>query len=299
MPRTFRSAMFALALTAVGGLIAGCPTTGDDDDSTPLIEPPEGCANFALSGVTFDFLLHFGGLDYPMDELEDLMVLQGWTTIGLPIEGQVVRLELDPNDDDKRILRVEERPPDPLPPDWNPDEWDPNWLEIVAELPPGYDLPATMGEDIVAIFQMDLSLGALISGFALLDSGDDGGGLRFLAEPSTLGFVFAPGGNHPFFEAVDPVDRQCPNLTEFQCAKLYNLAVRFRLQPAEPDGPPGESFELWPTETYDFTAGETEFRVVNVFSYTHREISDSCTGFDWSADRLSYFVTRLASAPAE
>ena len=32
MPRTFRSAMFALALTAVGGLIAGCPTTGDDDD---------------------------------------------------------------------------------------------------------------------------------------------------------------------------------------------------------------------------------------------------------------------------
>ncbi len=285
-----RLRLFALPFALLW--LTACHTEGDDDDSTPLIEPPEGCANFSLAGVSFDFFLHFGGVDYPMDELEDLMVSQGWTSISLPIEGEVIRLETDPNDDDKRILRVEAASKeDPPPPDF-----DPNWLEIVAELPEGYDLPAELGETMNIFFSMDLSTGSLISGFALLDSLDDGGGLRFLAEPSTLGFAFNPGPTHPFFEAVDPVDRQCPNLTEFQCAKLYNLAIRFRLQPETDDGPPGESFELWPTETHDVEIEGRTFRVVNVFSYTHREIADGCTGFDWAADRMSYFVTRIDAA---
>ncbi len=293
MPATpAHAARTALLLLAIG--VAACPTTGDDDDSTPLIEPPAGCANFSLSGVTFDFFLRYGGFDYPMDELEDLMVSQGWTSIGLPIEGKVVRFERDSVDDDKQILRVES-----LPPEDPPEDWEPNWLEIVAELPQGYELPAALDDAMTAFFQMDLSTGSLISGFALLDGADDGGALRFLAEPSTLGLAFAAGPNHPFFRAIDAVDRQCPNLTEFQCAKLYNLAIRFTLQPETQDGPAGESFELWPTETRDFTVGENEFRVVDVFSYTHREISDGCTGFDWAADRMSYFVTRTSAAPDE
>ncbi|MCO4769086.1 MAG: hypothetical protein KDA24_03585 [Deltaproteobacteria bacterium] len=292
MHRTFAAAA-RLGLVLAVALFAACPTGDDDDDSTPLIEPPEGCANFSLSGVTFDFFLRFGGMDYPMDSLEDLLEANGGGTLQLPIEGEVTKLEPDPDDDDKQILRVTE-----LPPDDPPDDWEPNWIEIAAELPDGYVLPAALGEEMAVFFRMSLVQSGLISGFALLDSTDDGGGLRFLAEPSTLGFAFPPGGANPFFEAVDPVDRQCPNLTEFQCAKLYNLAIRFRLVPAEPDGPPGESFELWPTESYDFMAGGLEYRVVDVFSYTHREISDACTGFDWSADRMSYFVTRVDSAPS-
>lgn len=293
LPAPVRTLLFVLAAS----LALGCPTGGDDDDSTPLIQPPEGCANFSLAGVTFDFLLHFGEVDYPMDELEDLMVSQGWMSIGLPIEGQVIRRETDPDDDDKQILRVQGLPPDPLPDDWDPEAFDPNWLEIVAELPPGYELPAELDEVMTIFFQMDLTQGSLISAFALLDSADAGSGIRFLAEPSTIGLAFPAGANHPFFAGIDPVDRQCPNLTEFQCAKLFNLAIRFTL-PDVIDGPPGESFELWPTESQDFIAGDFEYRVVDVFSYTHREISDACTGFDWAADRMSYFVMRLDAAPA-
>jgi len=293
MPRTLAALTRPLLLGLAATLLIACPTAADDDDSTPLIEPPEGCSNFSLSGVTFDFFLRFGGVDYPMDGLEDLMVLNGWQQIGLPIEGKVVRVDTDPGDDDKRIVRVET-----LPPDEPEDDWEPDWLEITAELPPGYDLPAVLDEEMVAFFQMDLSSGSLISGFALLDSPDDGGALRFLAEPSTLGFAFPANNNHPFFTSIDAVDRGCPNLTEFQCAKLFNLAVRFTPQPVTPEGPANDPFELWPTDTAEFTIGESVYEVVNVFSYTHREISDACTGFDWAADRMSYFVTRVGTAPA-
>lgn len=277
----------AALLLFVSTLLAACPTADDDDDSTPLIEPPAGCSNLALSGVTFRFFLRFAGTDYPQDALEDLLVANGGGTLGLPIEGEVTQLEADPDDPDTTLLTITE-----LPPEDPPEDWEPNWLQIETELPDGYALPATLGETMGVHFQMDLTTPQLALGFALLDAVDDGGGVRFLAEPSNVKFVYPVGPTHPFFTTVEGVDRACPNLTEFQCAKLYNLAMRFQVRPAEPDGPLGDAFELWPTETNQFALGESSYEVVNVYSYTHREISDGCTGYDWAAERLSYFVIR-------
>jgi len=284
----------SLLLIALFGLLA-CPTAGgDDDDSSPIIEPPDGCSNFALAGVTFDFNIHWFGVDYPQDDLQTLMEMQGIPTFQFPFEGRVVEFGADPEQAGKMAVTVEENEPeDP------PDDWTPNWIRMVYELPLGYELPVAMGQDLLAWLAMDISSGQLVHGFAMVESADDGGNLLFLAEPSTTGMVLSPGPSHPFFQVVDPVDRACPNLTEFQCAKLYNLAIRFQVRAEEPDGPLGETFELWPTEVQDFTLGEVEFRAVNVWSYTHREINEECTGFDWAADRMSYFVTRTAASPTE
>ena len=102
-------------------------------------------------------------------------------------------------------------------------------------------------------------------------------------------------------------DRACPNIAALQCANPYNLSIEFETvvpgddddsataddqAPAEPD-----YFELWPTEHHDFSVGELELRVVNVWSYGYREIDASCTGYDWSADRMSFFVIRSEFAP--
>jgi hypothetical protein len=66
---------------------------------------------------------------------------------------------------------------------------------------------------------------------------------------------------------------------------------------------PGESFELWPTEHRDFLLGpaQIEMRVVNVWSYAWREIDPDCagTGYDYDAERFSYFVTRAAFSPPD
>ncbi len=285
-----RAALLILAL--IGSL--GCPTGGgDDDDSTPIIEPPAGCSNFSLAGVTFDFNIHWFGTDYPQSELRALLEAQGATSFQFPFEGKVTELGPDAATGQMAVTVEEMEPEDP------PDDWVPNWMRIVYELPLGYDLPVELDQELLAFVAMDLSSGELVHGFAMVESLDDGGNLLFLAEPSTTGLVLAPGSSHPFFQVVEPVDRACPNLTEFQCAKLYNLAIRFQVRAEEPDGPLGETFELWPTEVMDFVLAETEFRAVNVWSYTHREINQECTGFDWAQDRMSYFVTRTASSPVE
>ena len=288
------TASFAvLLLGACLGL--ACPSGDDDDDSTPpVIEPPAGCANFSLSGVTFDFLIHWFGTDYPQAALEELLEQQGATFFAFPFAGEVVELGPAPEAAGKMAITVEELPPEEPEPDWTP-----NWMRLVYQLPLGYELPVTLGQEVVAQVQMDLGSGQLVHGFALVESADDGGNLLFLAEPSTNGLVYGAGPNHPFFQVVAPVDRACPNLTQFQCAKLYNLALRFQVVAPGPDDPPGETFELWPTETRDFDLAGISFRVVDVYSYTHREINEECTGFDWSADRMSYFVTRTSAAPAD
>ena len=286
-----RAALLLLVLASVG-----CPTAGgDDDDSTPLIEPPAGCANFALSGVTFDFNIHWFGTDYPQDDLETLMeTTPGFETFQFPFEGKVVELGPDPDQAGKMAVKVEEAEPEEPP-----DDWTPNWIRMVYELPLGYALPVSVNQDVLAWIAMDITSGQLIHGFALVESADDGGNLLFFAEPSTTGLVLQPGPTHPFFEVVQGVDRACPNLTEFQCAKLYNLAIRFQIRAEETDGPLGDTFELWPTEVRDFSLGGVDFRAVNVWSYTHREINEECTGFDWAADRMSFFVTRTASSPPD
>lgn len=290
----FSPARVALFLLALIGLL-GCPSSGgDDDDSTPIIEPPVGCSNFSLSGVTFDFNIHWFGTDYPQDDLQDLMEAQGLPTFQFPFEGKVVELGADPVQSGKMAVTVEE-----IEPEEPPEDWEPNWLRVVYELPLGYELPVVMDQELLAFVAMDISSGSLVHGFAMVESADDGGNLLFLAEPSTTGLVLAPGAAHPFFQVVEPVDRACPNLTEFQCAKLYNLAIRFQVRAEEPDGPLGETFELWPTDVKDFALAGVDFRAVNVWSYTHREINQECTGFDWAQDRMSFFVTRTASSPVE
>ena len=54
---------------------------------------------------------------------------------------------------------------------------------------------------------------------------------------------------------------------------------------------------MFPTEHRDFLVGDRALRVVNVWSYAYREINPDCSGFDWSAERFSYFVTRPDAAP--
>jgi hypothetical protein len=100
-------------------------------------------------------------------------------------------------------------------------------------------------------------------------------------------------------------DRACPNLAALQCANPYNLSVEFETNvPGDDDDsaaskppPEPEHFELWPTEHRDFSVGDLGLRVVNVWSYAYREINPECTGYDWSADRMSYFVIRSEFAP--
>ncbi len=290
----FPQARAALLILALVGSF-GCPSGGDDDDATPVIQPPAGCSNFSLSGVTFDFNIHWFGTDYLQDDLLALMEGQeGFTTFQFPFEGKVVELGPAPEQSGKMAVKVEE-----LPPEEPGDDWEPNWLRVVYELPLGYELPVAMDQELLAFVAMDITSGSLVHGFAMVESADDGGNLLFLAEPSTTGLVLRPGSSHPFFQVVEPVDRACPNLTEFQCAKLYNLAIRFQVRAEEPEGPLGETFELWPTEVKDFVLGDVEFRAVNVWSYTHREINQECTGFDWAQDRMSFFVTRTAASPTE
>jgi hypothetical protein len=182
---------------------------------------------------------------------------------------------------------------------------DPNWVRIVYSLPLGYELPATLGEVLGVHTIIDYTSGELISGFSLWELVDGAGVLLFLAEPSDIGLAYAPGEFHPAFSSVTVRDRACPNLAALQCASPYNLSVEFEsVVPGDDDDsaaveppPEPEHFELWPTEHRDFHVGDLELRVVNVWSYAYREINPECTGYDWTADRMSYFVIRREFAP--
>jgi hypothetical protein len=284
----------ALALT----LLPACPP-GDDDDSDRVIEPAEGCSYPALENVSYEFLIHWYEEDYPQDRLIELIGDGAFSFQFLP----AVVTELGPAPDRPGMMAITLTDATEPPEGEDPPE-DPNYVRIIYQLPLGYELPAAQGDRMAAWVILDMTGGELINSFSLWEEVEEGVfTMSFLAEPSDAGMAFAPGPNHPVFERVAPRDRQCPNLTAFPCASPYNLSLQFEVRPAvddEGNETPGDAFELWPTEHRDFVFQELELRVVNVWSFAWREVNDDCTNpYDYSRERLSYFVTRTSHAPPE
>lgn len=279
-------------------LLVACHTN-DDDDSARTIPPPEGCEFPALANTSFSFNIHYFEVDYPQHELVALM-----NEIGLDVfsfqfaPATVTELGPDPDSNGLAITLTDSTPP---PEGEDPPE-DPNWVRIVYELPLGYELPLELGDSIGSITMLDISQGSLIAAFGLWEETPEGEfELLFLAEPSDAGLAWQPGDTHPAFASVASRDRACPSLARLACANSYNLSVQFEVRTTldeEGGEVPGDSFELWPTEHRDFTLGDLELRVVNVWSFAYRDIDPECSNpYDFSAERFSYFVTRSAAAP--
>ena len=291
---------FLLVLAAVlsSSLLSACPS--DDDDSDRVIEPAEGCSYPALENVSYQFLIHWFEEDYPQDQLIELVGDGLFSFQFLP----AVVTELGPAPDVPGSMAITLTDATEPPPGEDPPE-DPNYVRIVYQLPLGYELPATLGDRMAAWVILDLTSGELINSFSLWEELEDQSfALSFLAEPSDAGMAFAPGPNHPVFKRVATRDRQCPNLTGYPCASPYNLSLDFEVNPTqdeEGNETPGESFELWPTEHHDIVLADLELRVVNVWSFAWREIDEDCLEgyYDYSRERLSYFVTRTSHAPPQ
>lgn len=282
----------------------GCPSSVDDDDDGRVIDPPDGCSLPALSNVSFSFLIHYDGEDYSQSDLLALMEEFGADNFSFAFAPAAVT-ELGPDPDSNRLaITLTDNTP---PPEGEDPPEDPNYVRIVYELPLGYELPVEIGQEMGSITGLDTSTGHLIAAFGLWEmvetpEGDIDYQLLFLAEPSDLGNFWAPGAFHPTFKEVEFRDRACPNLNALQCASTYNLSMEFTtLDLFDDDGnviEAGTSFELWPTEHMDFVYNGLELRVVNVWSFTHREINPDCIGaYDYSAERKSFFVTRSSAAP--
>jgi hypothetical protein len=279
-------------LAVCAALMLGCAPAGDDDDSARTIPPPDGCSLTSLSTVVFQFHIHWGGVEYPQGELIDLLNAQGFDSFVFPFGGEVTEFGPDP-DSNFQALTVTELAPE----DTEPLE-DPNWLRVVYQLPLGYTLPTSLAAPAGVELNLDLSGEDLIAAFSLWDLPPDGDPeIAFLAEPTDLGMAYAPGPDHPFFESVSLRDRACPNLTEQPCASTYNLSIEFRTKQNDDATAGGDTFELWPTEAMDFDLGGPSYRVVNAWSFTHREIQDCVNPYDFTAERKSFFVTRSEAAP--
>jgi hypothetical protein len=286
---------------ALSAMLVGCPPT-DDDDSSRTIPPPAGCSFPALANTRFSFNIHFDGEDYPTKRLLDLMAKFEVPVFSFTFVPGIVT-ELGP-DEETGLLAVTLTDSTP-PPDGEPPPEDPNSIRIVYELPLGYDLPVEIGQRVAAITVLDISSGDLVAAFGLWEELEDATfELLFLAEPSDLGLAFTPGDSHPLFASVETRDRACPNLYTLPtgCASAYNLSLQLEVLPDTPEEGeeevPGDSFELWPTEHRDFVRNGIELRVVNVWSFTFREIDPECNNpYDFTAQRASFFVTRTANAP--
>ncbi len=299
---------------------AGCVTEGDDDDTTREIPPPEGCSYNSLANVTFALTIHYAGEDYTPDILASLVKSLDPPALYFPFPGVVTELGTDPATG-LQVVTLTEQPPEEEggatgddddsagdDDDSAGEEEDPNWVRIVYSLPLGYELPVSLGDFVGVHTIIDFTTGSLITGFSFWEIMEDGTGrLLFMAEPSETGLAYEPGELHPAFGSVTLRDRACPNLAALQCAKPYNLSIEFEtVVPGDDDDsadsdtdPPAEpeQFELWPTEHRNFMIGDLSLRVVNVWSYGYREIDPACTGYDWSADRMAYFVIRSEFAP--
>lgn len=307
--------LLLLGFLALTLLLPGCDS-GDDDDDTRTIPPPEGCSSPALANVSFTFHIHFDGEDYPQAELLDLMAEVGADNFSFPFYPAVItELGADPDSNRLAVTFTDATPPKDEEERGDDDDSanpeDPNYVRIVYELPLGYELPVELDQSVASYVGLDTSTGSLIAAFGIWEEVVVGEEteykLLFMAEPSDLGMFFMPGPFHPVFNGVSVRDRACPNLNALQCASTYNLSQEFEVLPeilvdektGEETVIPGDSFELWPTEHRDFIFGELDLRVVNVWSFTHREINPNCSNqYDYSAERASYFVTRTASAPA-
>jgi hypothetical protein len=321
-PRFLITALAFLNLSLVLSVpSAGCVNPGDDDDATREIPPPEGCSYNSLANVTFALTIHYAGEDYTPDILSSLVKSWDPPALYFPFPGMVTEMGTDP-ETGLQAVTLTEQPPEPEgggtgddddsadadDDDSADDEDDPNWVRIVYSLPLGYELPVSLGDYLGVHTIIDFTTGSLITGFSLWEIMEDGTGrLLFLAEPSEIGLAYEPGELHPAFGSVTLRDRACPNLAALQCAKPYNLSIEFETvvpgddddsAGAEPEPPAEpEHFELWPTEHRDFLVGDLSLRVINVWSYGYREIDPACTGYDWSADRMAYFVIRSEFAP--
>jgi hypothetical protein len=281
-----------LPLLAV--MLLACPsgTSGDDDDSDRVIPPPSGCNLTALSTVVFQFHIHWAGEEYPQDELVDLLTGLGYESFVFPFGGVVTELGEDPDSNFLAVTLTEMAPEgeEPLK--------DPNWLRVVYQLPLGHELPVSLDQNAGVELNLQLAGEALISGFALYDLPEDADPeLLFLAEPSDLGMAYEPGDSHPLFDSVQLVDRACPNLTETSCASVYNLLLSVRTKVDEETGTGGDLLEVWPTESVDFSIDGPSYTLVNAWSFTHREVQECNNGYDFSAERKSFFVIRSEFAP--
>lgn len=275
---------FGLALLCLA--LAACAEEGDDD-SDRVIPPPEGCSNQSFQNVAFDFNIHFAGTDYPQDELVLLLQAEGITFFPFAFPGVVTEFGPDPDDASYRAITIEATAPEGEPPPEDPD-----FVRIRYVLPPGYEMPVTLGQEVISEVVLDSTTGVLHRAFRVHESEEDGAALLFLTEPSETGLVYAPGEDHPVFATVAARDRACPNLRTQPCGSQYNLSVQFVAHPPT-EGEPGAAMELWPAESADFTAGGFDFQVVSVWSYAFREIDPDCTnGFDYDVDRFTYFVVR-------
>ena len=276
--------------------MGGCPESSVPDDDDQTIEPPEGCDLLALTNVVFDWAVTIEGEEYTEDTIEGLMVDAGVTFFPFNFVGSVTEAGVVPDSTNRRLGVTQDPPEEPDP------EFQPAVLRVDYRLPDGYEIPVSLEQGLFAQLVMDISRGVLVHGFALAQSEEDGGELLFLAEPSNEGMVYTPGNGHPMFSGVGTRDRACPNTRNDPgaCANPYNLSLEFVVKPEIEDGPDGPSFELYPTETGEFSYLGGRFQVVNLWSYAYREISQEANcqnSYDWSLDRFSYMLIRTGDAP--
>ncbi len=267
--------------------VAACGAPSDDDSTPPEIPPPEGCSNQAFDTVTFDFNIHFGGLDYPQDVLLELLVSAGVEVFPFPFPGRVTELGPAADAPGRMAFTVTaEAAPG------NPPLEDPDAVRVIYSLPNEEELPIEFDQEVIVEVLLDSSRGPLLRAFRIHESEADGAALLFLAEPSEVGLAYVPGTNHPVLSNVQERDRACPALRSNPCASSYNLSVAFTVHDEE-DGTPGEAFELYPGEREDFDLVGLPFTLVNVWSYAFREIDPDCAnGFDYDVARYTFYVTR-------
>lgn len=275
-----------IALLAVP--LLACP---GDPEPPPTIEPPAGCSQFAFEAVTFEFQIHFGGVDYAQADLLLLLDDAGADRFQFPFGGVVTELAPDPEGGREAITVTETAAEGEPPLD------DPNSLRVVYQLPAGHELPVLADQSAGVEVVLDRSSGELLRAFSLWDlPPEEPPTLLFLAEANDLGLAYEPGASHPLFEAIEVLDRNCPTLRPLPCgAERYNLEARF-LPRVQAESAPADAVSLWPTDAATIQVDGLDFEVVNTWSFTHRNLEGCAgTGYDYSAERSAWFATRSLS----
>jgi len=253
-------------------LLNGCPSTGDDDDTTA--EEPAGCENFSLQNITYRFVV-----DDPEDAL-GTGLKQTDDEYWIAVAQQVA------DDSGYKVLMLGW----PLTvmahePDGN--EWrlemsflDKDGLPIITVhfwyfLPQGKTIPAEVGTDVQWVYVFNLVSEPATAPLIF----DADGVLLFYGEPGSNGITFSNDPlypdetENPVFSDVIPQDRDCSPLNYLDCGNQYNLELEFVTWT-------GESLFLWPGESGTFPLGEGEaqrdYELTNVWSFDWRDVT--CEG---------------------
>ncbi len=263
----------------------GCPTepVGDDDDTTA---EPEGCENFSLNNILYEFtvsdpedLLGLGVTEtddqWWLDYAEDFSNSSGYMVLMLAWGLTVGSHEPD---GDGHMLTLEFLDPKLGLPLLTVDFW--------YYLPQGKTIPLEAGQNVQWVYVWNFVAAPATAPLILAEDGT----LLFYGEPGANGLTFSNDPlypdetTNPVFTDVIPRDRGCSPILYLDCGNQYNLETEFVTVQ-------GDSIRLWPGETGSFQLGdpgaEVGYEITNVWSYDWRDVT--CDGPQYERN-FAFFV---------